>query len=52
LAWIQLDGADRLNAIGTQTYTDLAAVIPAPTAAPWTAAMTGTSISRHIETAF
>lgn len=27
VAWIQLDGADRLNAIGTQTYTDLAATI-------------------------
>jgi enoyl-CoA hydratase/carnithine racemase len=29
VAWIQLDGADRLNAIGTQTYTDLAAAIRA-----------------------
>ena len=26
-AWILLDGADRLNAIGTQTYTDLVAAI-------------------------
>lgn len=24
VAWIELDGADRLNAIGTKTYTDLA----------------------------
>lgn len=24
VAWVELDGADRLNAIGTQTYTDLA----------------------------
>lgn len=27
VAWIELDGADRLNAIGTQTYTELAAAI-------------------------
>jgi enoyl-CoA hydratase/carnithine racemase len=27
VAWLQLDGADRLNAIGTKTYTDLAAAI-------------------------
>lgn len=27
VAWIQLDGADRLNAIGTATYTDLAATV-------------------------
>jgi enoyl-CoA hydratase/carnithine racemase len=27
VAWILLDGPDRLNAIGTHTYTDLAAVI-------------------------
>jgi enoyl-CoA hydratase/carnithine racemase len=27
VAWLELDGADRLNAIGTQTYTDLAAAI-------------------------
>ncbi|WP_370329914.1 enoyl-CoA hydratase/isomerase family protein [Mycolicibacterium hippocampi] len=24
VAWVELDGADRLNVIGTQTYTDLA----------------------------
>lgn len=29
VAWLELDGADRLNAIGTQTYTDLAAAIRA-----------------------
>lgn len=27
VAWVELDGTDRLNAIGTQTYTDLAAAI-------------------------